>query len=251
MKFKTKISKLTEDDMIIRGEKLSTLIKNNSFTDSVFLILRKRKPTTKESKIFSAMLISIIDHGMGTASSLTSRFVMSTGNSLNTAVGAGVLALGDYHGGSIENAMVQFLKLLKQEGKISDKDITIMAEKFVSKSLENKKVIFGYGHKIYKHEDPRVKQILSLCKKLKFISRYIALANAVEKQLEEKKGKKICLNIDGLIAAVLLEMGFSQNVGKGIFIIGRIPGLVAQAVEEKEEEKPVRRVDEGDIEYKN
>ncbi|MBC8500723.1 MAG: citryl-CoA lyase [Nanoarchaeota archaeon] len=237
MEFKTRISKLTKDDMIIRGEKLSSLIKENSFTDSIFLLLRNRKPTQKESKIFSAMLISIIDHGMGTTSSLTTRFVTSTGNSLNTAVGAGVLALGDYHGGAIEKAMIQFKEVKK-------------AEKFVSKNLKDKKIIFGYGHKIYKEEDPRVRQIISLCRELNYPSKYISLAINIEKSIKKKKGKKICLNIDGLIAAVLLEMGFSPKVGKGIFIIGRVPGLIAQAIEEKEEEKPVRRVDETDIDYK-
>jgi citrate synthase len=44
-------------------------------------------------------------------------------------------------------------------------------------------------------------------------------------------------------------MGFSAEAGRGVFIIARTPGLVAQAVEEKENEKPVRRVNEEDIEY--
>jgi citryl-CoA lyase len=250
MKFETSISKITSEDVVIRGEKLSALIKENSFTDSIFLLLNKRKPSQGESKIFSAMLISIIEHGMGTASSLTSRFVMSTGNSLNTAVGAGVLALGDYHGGAIENAMKQFKELIEDYKVISEKRIDSIAKKYVSESLKKKKIIFGFGHKVYKHEDPRVKQIISLCKSLNYRSKYIALAKKTEHYLEEKKGKKICLNIDGLIAAILLEMGFSLKVGKGVFVIGRVPGLVAQAMEEKEREKPVRRVGEEEIEYK-
>ena len=236
MEFKTSISKVTENDVIIRGKKLSLLIESNSFTDSIFLLLNKREPTQVESKIFSAMLISIIDHGMGTSSSLTTRFVTSTGNSLNTAVGAGVLALGDYHGGAIENSMEQLLQI---------KDI----EKFVKETIDNKKVIFGYGHKFHKDTDPRVEKILSLCNKLKYNSKFIDLAKEIEIKLERLKGKKICLNIDGLIAAILLEMGFKPNIGKGIFIIGRTPGLVAQAVEEKEKEKPVRRIEEDEIKY--
>ena len=76
------------------------------------------------------------------------------------------------------------------------------------------------------------------------------MATFIETALEKEKGKKICLNIDGLAAAILLEMGFPPlSLGKGIFIIGRVPGLVAQAVEEKENEKPVGRLEEGEIEY--
>jgi citryl-CoA lyase len=236
MEYKTSISKMTKKDHIIRGQKLSDLVKAGSFSDSVYLILRGKKPSKKESRIFEAMLTISIDHGMGTSSSLTSRFVMSTGNSLNTAVGAGILALGDQHGGAIEKAMDQL-------ATVDD------AESFVEKAVKDKEVIYGFGHKVYKDEDPRVKQLSAICEEEKFDSMFIDEAFAIEKALEEKKGKKICLNVDGFMAAVLLEMGFSAEAGRGVFIIARTPGLVAQAVEEKENEKPVRRVDEEDIEY--
>ena len=146
------------------------------------------------------------------------------------------MALGNHHGGAIEKSMEQL-------SNIDDVD------SFVETSLKDKKVIYGFGHKIYKEEDPRVKQLLSLCQKEKFTSMFIDEALKIEKLLEEKKGKKICLNVDGFMAAVLLEMGFSPEAGRGVFIIARTPGLVAQAVEEKENEKPVRRVDEEDISY--
>jgi len=240
MEFKTSISKITKEGMIIRGEKLSDLINKNSFTDAIFLLLRKRNPTSVESTLFSAMLISIIDHGMGTTSSMTSRFVMSGGNDLNTSVGAGILALGNYHGGAIEQAMVQLNTLTKQ---------TAVVEQHINELLGNKKIIYGFGHKIYKTEDPRVTQLLQLCKENNYASSYIDLALQIELLIEKIKGKKICLNIDGLLAAILLEMGFSPLVGKGIFIIGRTPGLVAQSIEEREKEKPVRRIDEDSINY--
>ncbi len=243
MEFKTRISKMMDDDLIIRGEKLSKLIEQGSFSDATFLLLSGRKPNDKESKLFSAMLTSIIDHGMGVTSSMTSRFVMSGGNSLNTAVGAGVLALGDHHGGAIEKAMEFYQQIIH-----SRMPPDVLAN-YVGKLLDEKKTIFGYGHAVYKESDPRTKQLIALCESLLYYSPYITLAIAVEKIIETKKGKKLCLNIDGLIASVLLEMGFPPHLGKGFFIIGRTPGLVAQAVEEKEREKPVRRVDENEITY--
>jgi len=227
---------MTKDDLIIRGEKLSSLMEKGSFSDAIFLLLSGKNPTAKESQLFSALLVSAIDHGMGTTSSMTSRFVMSTGNDLNTAVGAGVLALGKYHGGAIEEAMKQLSSSEKPEV-------------YVASAIKNKTILFGFGHKIYTDHDPRVQQLLKLCKKIDFKSMYIDRALAVERSIEKIKGKKLVLNIDGFIAAALLGMGFSPSVGKGVFIIGRIPGLVAQAVEEKEREKPVRRVEEEEIVY--
>lgn len=235
MEFKTSISKMTDNDHTIRGEKLSELM-NGSFADAIFLILKGDKPGEKESKIFESILISIIDHGMGTASAMASRFVASTGNSVNSAIGTGILALGDYHGGAIEKAMQQL------QGVKS-------AKNFVKESLESKTTIYGFGHKIYKDEDPRAKQILSLCDELSYKSKYIDLVQEIAKEIESQKGKKIVLNIDGLIAAILLEMGFTSNVGKAFFVIGRTPGLAAQVIEEIENEPPIRRVDESEIKY--
>tara|TARA_Y100000310_G_scaffold269873_1_gene283373 strand:- start:2487 stop:3203 length:717 start_codon:yes stop_codon:yes gene_type:complete len=235
MEFKTSISKMSEKDHIIRGEKLSKLVEG-SFSDAIFLILRGKKPNKAESKIFESMLTISIDHGMGTSSSLTSRFVMSTGNTINVAVGAGVLALGNHHGGAIEKAMEQL-------SSIDDVD------DFVEKSLKEKNVIYGFGHKIYKDADPRTLQLLDICKNEKFTSMFLDEALAIEKALEAKKGKKICLNVDGVMAAILLEMGFTSDAGRAVFVIARVPGLAAQAVEEKDNEKPVRRVDEEEISY--
>jgi len=109
--------------------------------------------------------------------------------------------------------------------------------------------LYGFGHKIYKDSDPRVNQVLMLCRELGYESDYVDKALAIEKAIEEVKGKKLVLNIDGLAAALLLSFGFSSEVGKGLFIIARTPGLVAQAVEEKQAKAGVRRVDEEDIEY--
>ena len=64
-----------------------------------------------------------------------------------------------------------------------------------------------------------------------------------------KGNKKLPLNIDGIFAALLCEMGFNSKSGKGFFIIARIPGIVAHVVEEALREKPVRRLSEADVEY--
>jgi len=240
MKINTRISKITSDNVIIRNEKLSDMINSMTFSDAIFLILSKRKPNSSESEIFNAMLVSIIDHGAGTTSSLTSRFVMSGGNSLNTSVGSGVLALGDFHGGAIENA-------INDLNEIFNKKISV--EEFVKEKIESKKTIYGYGHKVYKDKDMRVVEILEICKKLNYKSKFLDFVLLIENEIEKVKGKKLILNIDGLIAAILLEMGFDSSVGKGIFIIGRVPGLVAQSLEEKEFEKPVRRLEEDDVTY--
>ena len=236
MEFKTSISKMTADDHVIRGEKLSALIADSSFSDAIYLLIKGEKPTKVNSIVFNALLVSSIDHGMGTASAQTARTSAASGNSVNTAVAAGILGLGSYHGGAIEQAMTQ----LKQVKNVAE---------FVKANLANKVTMYGFGHKVYKDSDPRVAQVLGVCHKAKFTSPYIDLVLEIEKEIEQQKGKKIVLNVDGLTAAILLEMGFTPNQGWGVFIIARTPGLVAQVIEELESGEHVRRIDESEITY--
>lgn len=240
MEYKTRISKLIENDVIVRGEKLSQLVASSKFSDAVFLLLSGRKPSTIEGLLFEKMLISIIDHGMGTTSSMAGRFIVSGGNALNVGVGGAILSIGDHHGGAIEKAMQQFYawqKMGKEKARAKIKEMIL-----------TKKIIYGFGHKVYKNEDPRVMVLLDEIKKKKFSSSHLYLKEEVGKAFIEAKGKKIPLNIDGLLALLLCDFGFDPLLGKGVFIIGRTPGLVAQCYEELKYEKPVRRVDEEEIE---
>lgn len=235
--YKTTISKITTDDMIIRGEKHSSLL-TGSFSDAIFLILASRKPTETESKIFNAMLVAVIDHGMGTTSAITTRAAMSGSHQLSAAVAAGIASIGKFHGGAIEAAMHQFTEL----AEISDMHV------YVRNKLRDKNVIYGYGHKVYKNEDPRVKKLLSLCKTYAFNAPSAILAQKLEDALAAEKGKRLILNIDGLLGALLLDMGFEPAQGNALFIIARTPGLVAHALEAGQE-KPVQRIPEDAITY--
>ena len=103
------------------------------------------------------------------------------------------------------------------------------------------------GHGLYT-SDPRTQRLLLIAKKLGFYGKYVKFAFQVEEELSSQ-GKKLPLNIDGIFAALLCEMGFNPKSGKGFFIIARTPGLVAHVVEEALREKPVRRLTDADVEY--
>jgi len=95
---------------VIRGEQLENVM-DMEFADSIWLLLKGEKPSKKESEMFNTILSSSIDHGVGNPSTVSARTVQSGGNEMNTSVAAGVLALGDKHGGAIEECM----KILQSE----------------------------------------------------------------------------------------------------------------------------------------
>lgn len=234
-KWKTSISGITDGEVQIHGYKITDLIENLSFTDTIWLELKGELPTAKERAMLDAILISTIDNGMGPPSVTNARNSASAGNPMQSAVAAGVLGIGEYHGGAIEECA----RLLQ---------IGLSAQKLVEKVISSGDRIPGFGHKIYT-EDPRAKQIFEKAKKLGFFGEYCSLAVEVEKILEEKKGKKIPINVDGAIAAVVSDMGFDYRLGKGFFIIGRVVGLIAHIFEEWVREKPFRRIASEEIEY--
>ncbi|MFC1687550.1 citryl-CoA lyase [Patescibacteria group bacterium] len=233
---KTSLTTEINDETHIRGYSLNELIKNASFTEAVFLLLTGKLPSTQQKEVFTGVLVSAIDHGVLAPSTDVARRVASTGNSINTAVAAGVATIGDYHGGAIEQAGKLFHAFPEHSSTSSEKQ----AQELVAEGIKKYKRIPGFGHKIYT-TDPRVTALFNLAKKHGLPDHYLKLAQAVEKELEATKGRKLCINIDGGMAAVLLALGLDWQMFRGVFIIARTPGLVAHAVEQQAREKPVMR----------
>ncbi len=237
--WKTAISTHVGTKALVRGYELEELVGNLTFTEAIYLVLKGELPTEKERKMLDVMFVATIEHSIAPPSVIAARAVISGGNSLNVGVGAGILAFGSAHGGALEDIM----KLLQE-------NINKTAEEIVREYLSQGKRIPGFGHRFFKDFDPRAKKILSYAKELGFYGKYCQLAEDIEKEIEKQKGKKLVMNVDGAIAAVASEMGFDWRLGKGFFIIGRVPGLVAHTYEELFEKPFSKRLDEEkDVEY--
>lgn len=234
-KWKTSIAGIVDGETVIHGYRITDLIDQVSFTDAIWLELKGELPTQKERAMLDSILISTIDNGLGPPSTTNARNSASAGNPMQASVAAGILGIGEYHGGAIEECA----RLLQ---------MGLSAEKLVEKVVGSGDRIPGFGHKVYT-KDPRAKQILEKAKSLGFYGEHYELAVEVEKVLEGKKSKKIPINVDGAIAAVASDMGFDYRLGKGFFIIGRVVGLVAHIFEEGLREKPFRRISNEEIEY--
>jgi citryl-CoA lyase len=236
-KFTTHVSGAKDGEFVVRGKKLSEIVASGKgFSSAAFFTIAGREPSDAEAKLWDAMLTSVIDHGVAAPSAFVPRTVASTGNSVNAALAAGMLAIGDYHGGAIEAAA---------ELLASDES----AEEIVNRMAAAKKVIPGLGHKIYKNEDPRAVALFAKAEELRLYGKYAEKMKALQSALKEKSGLHLAINIDGVIAPLMLELGLSPKIGKAIFAFGRMPGMIAHIEEELTNEKPYRRLDEEDTEY--
>jgi len=234
--YKTSISTHHNWKPYVYGYDLTKLAESPSFTRTIYLILMGKMPDKNSERMLDAIFTIAIDHGVEPSSVVAARNVYSAGSPVQAAVAAGVLAFGEFHGGAIEQTMENFKKWQ-----------SVGVVEMVADFAKRGERVSGFGHRLYS-VDPRTQKLLEIAKKLGFYGKYVKFALDVEREVS-KDVKKLPLNIDGIFGALLLEMGFNPKVGKGIFIIARTPGLVAHVVEESLREKPVRRLDESEVEY--
>jgi len=242
-RWKTGIAYSSDEKTLVRGYELTELIGRLSFSQAIYLVLKGELPTEKQANMLDAIFVSCIDHGIAIPSTMNARIAASCGASFNSAVASGIICISEHHGGAIEQATKVF-----QEGVQQGKSIQETAKSIVDVSVEKKQRLPGYGHKMYT-EDPRAKKLVELAKNLILGGKHIELAITIEKELEAAKGKKLCLNIDGAIAAIISDMGFDWRLGKAFFIIARVAGLCAHVYEEQTREKPYRRLPEEACAY--
>ncbi len=252
-KWKTSITRVEPNKIVTRGYPQEDLIGNISFPEMVYLLIKGEMPSEKESKMFEAVLVSFCDHGVTPPSTQVARLMASTGSSMNGCVSGGLLSFGKYHAGALERSM-NILQELVHNGVIgytgplkSHHDIRAVAGVVVDEFFNNDEKIPGFGHR-YHSEDPRASKLLKIAEEYGISDVHTELALAIEEILFETKGIKI--NIDGANAGILSDMGIDWSLGTGIFMVGRLPGIISHVFEEKTVETPFRKfVDVDEIHY--
>ncbi len=247
MAWKSKITKVEPNHLVTRGYRQEDLIGNIPYPHVVYLLLKGELPSEEHGKMIDAILTACIDHGVTPPSSIAARTVASGGVPLPTAVAAGVLSIGDAHGGAIEKG-AKFLQDGIVRMKNEKKSIDEMGKILVKEARENHKRILGFGHRIHT-ADPRTKRLFTLADELKISKDHIALSKVIETELESSAGRKLPINVDGAIAAITSDMGFDYRLGKAFFLLGRVAGLTAHVYEEQTREKPMRKMFSVDCEY--
>jgi citrate synthase len=236
--WRTAIVEASDGTIRMRGHDVTSLMAERTFTDTIFLLHRSRLPTDQERRMFDAILSSVADHGSGAPSCATARLALS-GNrsSVSAAIAAGILAVGDEHGGAGSGCM-ELIGAGIERAKRESISFDECAAKIVSEHRAIGKRVAGLGHRVHT-KDPRTPVLFELARKNGVagdgILMMLAIGAAVSKQV-----KPMTINIDGALAAVLYDMGFAPTFARLIFIIGRVAGLTAEVMEELTRERPMR-----------
>jgi len=243
--WKTGISKIEPNHIVTRGYRQEDLIGKIPFASVFFLLLKSKLPDKKEAQMMDALLTSSIDHGTTPPSTHTARLVASAGVPLPSAVAAGILAIGDVHGGAIEDGARILQDWVRKMNKNGWQHPTA-AQKLLEHLKKEDMRMPGFGHRIHSN-DPRTERLFMLAKELGFHKDHVQLSRAIEQEFAKKKALPI--NVDGAIAAIISDMGFDWHLGKAFFVLGRTAGMIAHVYEEMTTQKPMRRMCVQDIEY--
>jgi citrate synthase len=236
--WRTAISNSDETHIWYKGHDLATLMTQNTFTDTIFLLYKERLPNLHERKLLDAILSASADHGPGSPSAATARLA-ATGNreSFSAAIAAGILAIGDAHGGAGEACMdviAQGVELVQSESISVEEAAKQVADYFRSQG----KRLPGLGHRTHT-TDPRKDILFNIAREGNLAGDGVAFMLALEEYVRVQI-KPLPMNVDGVIAAVLYDLGFPAPAGKLLFIIGRVAGLTVEVLEEYTREKPMR-----------
>lgn len=224
------ISSNKNGEHFIRGKSLASLVKKATVADMVMLLWNGKLPTKNQRALLDTILVAMTEHGVESPSTFVPRISASTGNQMNAALATSALAVGTKHGGAIEAAAY----ILNSKESAAD---------IVRRYLSEKKTIPGFGHRIYKEEDPRAAVIFKRAKQLKFKCEYFKKAYDIQKELKKQKGIQLPLNIDGAAAAAICELRIDPAYGMALFIIPRMIGAAAHIVEEQQTQKGYRRLE--------
>jgi citrate synthase len=224
--------------IVVRGHNLiADLLGKANLGDVAFLELTGALPTAGVSRVFNAMLITLVEHGL-TPSALVSRLTyLGAPESLQAAVSAGLLGLGSVFVGSMENCA----RLLQETLERTPPDVSLpaVAREIVERLHREALPVPGLGHPLHKPIDPRAERLFEIAVETGTFGRYAELIRLISTAAGEIYGKELPVNATGAIAALASELGLTWRICRGLGVMARAVGLVGHLLEEMSE--PIAR----------
>jgi len=228
---RSEIAWSTPDRIGVLGHDLTRdLMGRISLGDMAFLEVMRRLPDARESRMFNAVLITLVEHGI-VPSTLAARLTYDGApEAVQAAVAAGLLGLGSVFVGSTEQVARLLAEAFAQaQGEVSPRAI---AQRIVEEHRAAGRRLPGFGHPIHKPVDPRTVRLLEIARETGFSGRYVELILLVQEIAGETSGRRLTLNATGAIGAICCELGVPWTACRGIGVMARAVGLVGHILEE-------------------
>jgi citrate synthase len=196
-------------------------------------MLTGEEPKPERARAIEQYLISTIDHGFN-ASTFTARVITSTAADLGSAVVGAIGALsGPLHGGAPSRA----LEMLDVIGSPQH------AERYVRDAVAKGDRIMGFGHRVYKTEDPRSRMLKGIAQRLGGKKAELALSieqTIVDTLAEVKPGRHLYANVEFYAGVVMDACGMPEELFTPTFTASRMIGWCANVLEQADDNRLIR-----------
>ena len=214
-----------------KGKKIIKPKKNLNIAENFFYMCFGKVPQKEIVKAFDVSLILYAEHSFN-VSTFTARTITSSLSDIHGAITGAIASLkGPLHGGANEEVMHMMNKIKKPENAL----------KWINTALDNKDVVMGFGHRVYKSGDSRVptmREYFGKVAKIKKDKKFEKIYDIVEKVMIERKN--IHPNVDYPTGPTYHLMGFDTDFFTPIFVISRITGWSAHIMEQHSANKLIR-----------
>jgi citrate synthase len=190
-------------------------------------MLKGKAPSPDAERLMDIDMILHAEHGSN-ASSFTARVVAGTEANLHAAVTAAIAALsGPAHGGAAENVM----RMAQEIGAAAQ------AAEYVKRKRANKEPVMGFGHRVYRAEDPRARHMRAGVERLSRAMgqpQWYQILAAVVEAMKPYARHGVNVNVDFYAGVVYFLNGIAEDLFVPIFAVGRVPGWTVQVLEQME-----------------
>lgn len=219
------------------------------FRSSVYAALTGRAPQNdSEVIILEAAMVACVDHGVTPPSAQATRIAASVRADFETAIAAGLGAITNVHGGAGAKSAA-FFKACVARAETEDAGLrTATREELLARTAASGR-IEGLGHRIHQR-DPRRDVLWVLAEGRGVAGPCVAVSRFVEEVFAEVRGIRLPINIDGVIGAIVADLGLDSTLATSLFLLGRTAGLTAHYFEETTTQPPMRQIDFAQAAYR-
>ncbi len=207
----------------------------------------EKEVDSKRGLMIESMVVASVDHGVTPPSAQAGLIAASVRADYSMSLCSGVGAITDVHGGAGRMAALVFQKIV---AKAEQENLSIAkaTEALVREYRETKKRIQGLGHRVHSR-DPRRDVLWQRVKEYGLAGKCVEVSEVISDIFQEVSGKNLPINVDGVIGAIVADMGMDVDLAKALFVFGRVAGLSAHYFEEIATQRPMRPINFNDGVY--
>jgi len=198
---------------------------NLNHAGNFLYMLHGQEPDPEDARTLDVDFILHAEHGTN-ASAFAARVTASTLSDLHSAIVTGIGTLkGPLHGGAAEGVMRMALEIGEPE----------RAREYVRQRLERGERILGFGHRVYKAEDPRARHLRERARRMaerKGDPKWYQILEQVYEEMRPYQSRGIYVNVDFYAGSIYHLLGIPEDLFIPIFAMGRIPGWTLQVMEQ-------------------